>query len=234
MPHNFILGTQPPDETQSFLADMNEDGSLNVLDVVMIVDIILGNVLARGSIVEEATFYYGNDIVSYKSDGNIAGIQFEVTGEYEITDNFLPDGWELEHNENTIILFSMDGSTLEDNKLFSYEGDLRLESIIVADWYGSEVASSSVLIPKEFALSPAYPNPFNPTTTLSFALPLDSEVFVTIYNLQGREVATLVSTTMEAGYHTVTWDANSFSSGIYFVHMIAGEYMNTQKLMLVK
>ena len=128
----------------------------------------------------------------------------------------------------------MDGSPLEDDKLFSYEGDLRLESIIVADWHGSEVVSSSVLLPKEFALSPAYPNPFNPTTTLSFALPLDSEVFVTIYNLQGRQIATLVSTTMEAGYHSVTWDANSFSSGIYFVHMIAGEYMNTQKLMLVK
>jgi flagellar hook assembly protein FlgD len=128
----------------------------------------------------------------------------------------------------------MDGSPLEDDKLFSYEGDLRLESIIVADWYGSEVVSSSVLIPKEFALSPAYPNPFNPTTTLSFALPLDSEVFVTIYNLQGRQIATLVNTTMEAGYHTVTWDANSYSSGVYFVHMIAGEYVNTQKLMLVK
>mgnify|MGYP001331665574 CR=1 FL=1 len=109
-----------------------------------------------------------------------------------------------------------------------------MESIIVADWHGSEVVSSSVLIPKEFALSPAYPNPFNPTTTLSFAVPLDSEVFVSIYNLQGREVATLVNTTMEAGYHSVTWDANRYSSGVYFVHMMAGEHINTQKLMLVK
>ena len=57
---------------------------------------------------------------------------------------------------------------------------------------------------------------------------------ISIYNLQGREVATLLNTTMEAGYHSVTWDANSYSSGVYFIHMLAGEYMNTQKLMLIK
>jgi hypothetical protein len=231
---DFILGNQAPNEVQSAQADMNGDSFLNVLDVVMIVDIILGNVLARGSVAEAATFYYGNDLVRYTSDGNIAGVQFSVLGEYEITDSFLPDGWELTSSETTILLFSMDGSPLEDDKLFSYEGNLRLESIIVADWHGSEVVSSSVLIPKEFALSPAYPNPFNPTTTLSFALPVSNTVVISIYNLQGREVATLLNTTMEAGYHSVTWDANSFSSGVYFVHMIAGEYLKTQKLMLLK
>ncbi len=118
---------------------------------------------------------------------------------------------------------------LKQDNVFSLTGDVRAFSNN-ALYHISNLR----LLPEEFALSPAYPNPFNPTTTLSFALPLDSEVFVTIYNLQGREIATLVNTTMEAGYHTVTWDANSYSSGVYFVHMIAGEYVNTQKLMLVK
>ena len=123
---------------------------------------------------------------------------------------------------------------IEDDKLFSYDGDITIISSIAADWHGSEVVSSSIVLPKEFALSPAYPNPFNPTTTLSFALPVSNTVMISIYNLQGREVATLVNTTMDAGYHSVTWDANSYGSGVYFVHMIAGEYMNTQKLMLIK
>jgi hypothetical protein len=91
----FILGTEVPDETQSSLADMNGDGLLNVLDVVMMVDIVLGGGLSRGATADEASFYYGNDFVSYKSDGNIAGIQFEVTGEYEITDNSQPSGRKL-------------------------------------------------------------------------------------------------------------------------------------------
>ena len=78
------------------------------------------------------------------------------------------------------------------------------------------------------------PNPFNPVTTLSFAIPIDSEVSLSIYNLQGREVSTLISGNMDAGYHSVIWNADSHSSGVYFVKMMAGEYISTQKLMLVK
>ena len=88
--------------------------------------------------------------------------------------------------------------------------------------------------PVFYSLSEAYPNPFNPATTLSFAIPVDAAVSLSIYNMQGREVSTLINTNMDAGYHSVTWDANSYSSGVYFVHMIAGEYIKTQKLMLIK
>ena len=75
---------------------------------------------------------------------------------------------------------------------------------------------------------------FNPITTLKFALPVESEVSFRIYNLQGREVVELINQNMDAGYHYVKWNADSQASGIYFVRMISGEYINTQKLMLVK
>ena len=52
--------------------------------------------------------------------------------------------------------------------------------------------------------------------------------------MQGRQVSTLIDGNMKAGYHSVVWDANSYSSGVYFVKMVAGEFVNTQKLMLVK
>ena len=94
--------------------------------------------------------------------------------------------------------------------------------------------SREFIIPTEFSLSAAYPNPFNPTTTLDFAIPIDSKVSLSIYNLQGREVSTLINGNMDAGYHSVVWDANTYASGVYFVKMVAGEYVNTQKLMLVK
>ena len=89
-------------------------------------------------------------------------------------------------------------------------------------------------LPESFSLSAAYPNPFNPVTTLSFELPIGSDVTLSIYNLQGREVSTLISGNMDAGYHTARWNADAYSSGVYFVKMIAGEYVSTQKLMLVK
>jgi flagellar hook assembly protein FlgD len=89
-------------------------------------------------------------------------------------------------------------------------------------------------LPNEFSLDRAYPNPFNPVTTLSFAIPVDSDVSLSIYNLQGREVSTLIDKNMDAGYHSVVWNADSHASGVYFVKMVAGNYVNTQKLMLVK
>jgi len=69
---------------------------------------------------------------------------------------------------------------------------------------------------------------------LRFAIPIDSEVSLSIYNMQGREISSLIKDNMKAGYHSIVWDANSFASGVYFVHMIAGDYMNTQKIMLIK
>jgi len=94
----------------------------------------------------------------------------------------------------------------------------------------SEIESA----PGKISLDSAYPNPFNPTTTISFGLPVDSEVSIQIYNLQGRVVETLASQFMQAGYHSVTWNANNYSSGVYFVKMATGDYVSTQKLLLVK
>ena len=91
-------------------------------------------------------------------------------------------------------------------------------------------------------LSQGYPNPFNPSTKIDFSLPVDSEMFIWIYDLQGREVIALVNGTIKAGYHSVIWNASSYSSGMYFVKMLAlseadggpSKYLKTQKLMLVK
>ena len=77
-------------------------------------------------------------------------------------------------------------------------------------------------------------NRLSPPATLSFAIPIDSDVSLSIYNLQGREVSALINGNMDAGYHSVVWDANSYASGVYFVKMVAGEFVNTQKLMLIK
>ena len=71
-------------------------------------------------------------------------------------------------------------------------------------------------------------------TNIRFSLPIDNEVILSIYNLQGREVVSLVNGNMEAGYHSVVWNADFHASGVYFVKMVSGEYVSTQKLMLVK
>jgi hypothetical protein len=92
----------------------------------------------------------------------------------------------------------------------------------------------AIILPENYSLAAAYPNPFNPTTTINFAIPADTEVSISVYNLQGREVVTLANGSYDAGYHSVIWNADTHSSGVYFVKMVAGSYVNTQKLMLVK
>ena len=107
-------------------------------------------------------------------------------------------------------------------------------SLCNTDIEGNAIPASSVIVPSKYALESAYPNPFNPVTTLNFSLPESQEVILQVYNLQGRVIETLVNSNIEAGYHSVQWNGDNYSSGMYFVKMVAGEYVNTQKLMLVK
>jgi hypothetical protein len=88
--------------------------------------------------------------------------------------------------------------------------------------------------PQKFCLNTAYPNPFNPITNINFAIPIETEISLEVYNLQGRIVEVLASGNMKPGNHSVTWNADNFSSGVYFVKMATGDYVSTQKLLLVK
>jgi hypothetical protein len=121
---------------------------------------------------------------------------------------------------------------LQDGELINLEGDI--PAFENNQLYMVSSLTEAVALPESFSLDRAYPNPFNPTTTLSFAIPIDSEVSLSIYNLQGREIFMLIDANMDAGYHSIVWDADSYASGVYFVKMVAGEFVNTQKLMLIK
>ena len=92
----------------------------------------------------------------------------------------------------------------------------------------------SYLAPSEFALSAAYPNPFNPATTMDLSLNESGYVNVKVYNVMGQVVSTLMSGHMDAGYHTLTWDANNMPSGMYLIRVEAGSNLETQKIMLLK
>jgi hypothetical protein len=84
-------------------------------------------------------------------------------------------------------------------------------------------------------LNQNYPNPFNPTTTISFTLAQDGFTTLKIYNVLGKEVATLVNGEMKAGVtNTVTFNASKLSSGVYFYQLDAGSFSETKKLMLLK
>ncbi|MBL7075458.1 T9SS type A sorting domain-containing protein, partial [candidate division KSB1 bacterium] len=89
-------------------------------------------------------------------------------------------------------------------------------------------------IPTEFALYQNYPNPFNPITTIKYGLPKGSKVTLKVFDILGREVATLVNEHQAAGYQQVSWDATGHSSGIYFYQIQAGDFQKIRKMILLK
>ncbi len=107
---------------------------------------------------------------------------------------------------------------------------------------GGEVSVKDKLVnntPKSFKLNAAYPNPFNPSTTLSYALPQTSEVSIIIYDVMGRKIKTLISGKQNAGNHRVSWNADNdngshVSSGVYLFRITAGKFSDTGRLLYLK
>jgi len=98
----------------------------------------------------------------------------------------------------------------------------------------SSVEDKAYVTTLTYALNQNYPNPFNPTTNIQFQIPRDGYVTLTVYNSVGQQVATLVDSNMKSGMHQVTFDAAKFSSGIYFYKIKAGDFMQMNKMLLMK
>lgn len=117
--------------------------------------------------------------------------------------------------------------------------DYRLADVSYAgvkEYYDEKIEGIKVES-SEFLLMPSYPNPFNPVTNISFSIPKQEsglKASLHIYNIKGECVATLLNAVIDAGEHSVIWDASAYSSGIYFVRLRYGQNSTYKKLMLVR
>jgi len=98
----------------------------------------------------------------------------------------------------------------------------------------TSVKQISQLMPDHFALSQNYPNPMNPSTTISFNLPVKSFVSLKVFDMLGREVASIISQELPAGTYARQWNAGKMSSGVYFYRLQAGSFTQTKRLVLLK
>jgi dienelactone hydrolase len=121
--------------------------------------------------------------------------------------------------------FTSDGLTAKDTVLAFLQRTLLSTTI-------TSVEPS--MLPENFTLNQNYPNPFNPSTTISFSLAARSSVTLKIFDVVGRNVATLVSEEMPAGIYSRQWNAAGMSSGVYFYQLHAGKYIETKKLIVLK
>ena len=98
----------------------------------------------------------------------------------------------------------------------------------------TSIEHTTDILPENYHLDQNYPNPFNPSTTIQFALPNQAHVLLTIYDMLGREVTTLVNDQIQAGVHKVQFNADGLPSGVYFYRIQANEYNCIKKTLLLK
>jgi hypothetical protein len=207
--------------------DTNGDGAVNVQDIVVLVNVILGG--RTTSDATEASLNINDGIVSLDANGFVGAVQMTLSHgagfDIELTNKAMVADYRTNGNSTTLVIVAP-----ESNELFTASGDFNVEEIIVAN----EDSQVTVGMPTELTLSEAYPNPFNPSTSLSVYVPADGMVSLTVYNVMGQEVATLHSGNMAAGNHTVTWNASNMTSGLYFVRAESVSGVAVQKVMLMK
>ncbi|MBD3170326.1 MAG: T9SS type A sorting domain-containing protein [candidate division Zixibacteria bacterium] len=117
---------------------------------------------------------------------------------------------------------------------FTIEAPLRGKSDEwnLSGWFDGNQELNS--IPGKFYLADNYPNPFNARTNVSFGLPVDGNVELNVYNLGGQKVATILDGYLQAGNHSVSWDASTVSSGVYFYQLKTGDEVLTKRMTLLK
>ena len=112
---------------------------------------------------------------------------------------------------------------------------IEIDNVVVRSTGGAVGVEEKISsLPTEFELMANYPNPFNPTTNIQFALPSNSNVKLTVVNALGQVVAELVNGELSAGIHDVTWSAANMTSGIYFYTIQADNFVQTRKMLLLK
>ena len=191
-----------------------------------------------------SSFKYIRDIRSLDDFNGIWNLRLNDLGdEFMISSNQLsplPRGLQVglvNINERKVLLNFLDHEEVipsNQNNVF----DLK---IIAGDQEYVKSMSQEILstIPEEFSLGQNYPNPFNPITQMEYSLPQSSRVVISIYNVLGQEIKTLVNKDQDYGYHSVSWDGTdrlgkSVASGVYFTQMRSGGFSQSKKMLLLK
>ncbi|MDP6852989.1 MAG: T9SS type A sorting domain-containing protein [Candidatus Marinimicrobia bacterium] len=223
---NVALDVLEPSPEQFEAADLNEDGIINILDVIDLVNMILGG---RNDNAERAELLDNGKSLRLEAEGYIGAVKISLHHSEDFTFNLTDDALVAEFNTvgNTTTLIIV---APESDELLNYSGDFEIIGVKAAN--ASEFIP--VTLPGKTKLSSVYPNPFNPVTTIGYRVSKPENVNLSIYNINGQLVETLVSAIQDRGEYNVTWDASHQSSGMYFLQLETGSEIQNRKLMLVK
>jgi hypothetical protein len=223
--------------------DVNADGrTLMLADLIYLIRVIQNDAvpfLKLGPSSDVANVIVSDGKITVECASAIGGILFKFDG--KVTPTLLNANMELLSNEGNVLVWSSEGHSINAgaSQLLTASG-AELVSVIAVDREGRDLATTitTKLAPTAFALHPAYPNPFNPNTNLSFTLPNATPYSMNIYNVAGQLVRSYQGMGI-VGLNVITWNGkdnagNDVSSGVYFYKLIAGSYTATNKMVMMK
>ena len=240
--------------------DTNGDGITNILDVVGLVNFILGGQLDECGLVAADFNQDGvvnildvvglvSSILGGRTSDASSAIMYETASGVDMTsDGYLGAveltlshdlGFELELTSDALVAeYKTNGTTTklivvapETDHIFTTEDAFEVDEVLAVN---SHEFIDVVKHVSEFNLSAAYPNPFNPTTNIDFSVSEAGYASVKVYNLMGQVVGTLIDGMVDADTYSLTWDAQHLSSGVYMIKAESNGQVATQKIMLLK
>ena len=197
-------------------------------------------------------FTSGSDlIVKIASSVDVAGIQFSVLNDsqidIELKDNsHITQDSHFHNGINQYLAYSLFNQPFDSRTteiLLKGAGEIDLEDVqlTISDINGDALYlsySQSGKIyqagPYRFEMAELYPNPFNPSTQISFSLPMDDYVKLAAYDVKGNEVDVIFEGAQGVGQHSYTWNASNIPSGVYYIRLQAGSLVSSQKALLIK
>ena len=229
---NCILGNNCSDLDNGCAGDLNGDGGYNVLDIVALANCILNNNCAgRVNDATTSKLIISDKLVSIEADGFIGGVQMTINHDdnfsIEMTNRALFADFITKNNQTRLLVVNP-----ETENLFNYVGVFEIIDIMVANTQ-YEVSVELPLV-NSFSISKAYPNPFNPLTSIILNLSKSNNINIGIYNLNGQLIHTLLDGYKSAGIYKLEWNAINEPSGVYFIRAKSNNTNQIQKIMLMK
>ncbi|OUW63167.1 MAG: hypothetical protein CBD58_00545, partial [bacterium TMED198] len=218
---NIVIGVESnPTQYAECAADINADGVIDVLDIILNINLITqGNGLQRAHSREDSVSSYANlelggNSASLESDGKISGLQMVVLTDGDIT--FNQDlNMDVVSNEidglHTILIYHMENFINPGvNKLFDVSSSFKVIETKVVNSESQYVDVQVVkAVPNSFSLNKIYPNPFNPSTSISVNVPENGNLALEIYDIRGRLINSLFKGSIDAGSYSYTWDGRN-------------------------
>ena len=252
-----ILLNDDQESCGSEIADMNSDGNQNVVDIIFLVQMLLGGNSESispnypGLLEIENT---GHDTkVSISNDSKIGGFQF-ITSLDEVFENdlsnlILPEGWVVKYVTNNqkinVLIFDISGqnSVQTLDLKFSAASSNSFQNIVLASGDAQEIEytvmekdnEQTEISPDDYQLYSLYPNPFNPSLNIYFSIATPGKINITIYNSNGQRIGNVLTNEyLQRGNYNFSWDADKNPSGLYFVKLESQNFTQIKKALFLK